>query len=231
MYARQPAFAGAFGPAPRRARGQARAVAIGVSIGAHLLIGAYVLTAVVQPLKIKDLPDGPVITGPIVTLPEPPIPRPTIPPHSSRVRASRGPADPTTPLLPATPQTPLTLDQPKTVVLADAGPAAPPAKIVRHTITDPAWLTRPSADQLGRAYPERAARLGLSGAAVLDCTVLASGAIGACEVVSETPRDQGFAKAALGLSHLFRMKPRTEDGEAVDGGVIRIPVRFAIDAG
>jgi len=234
MVSQQTAYAFASDYAPRQPASRAKAVAIGASVAVHLLIGAYVLTAVVQPMRITEIVDPPDMTAPIVALPKPDTPRPPMasPPHNA-VHETLAPADPNGPILALTPQDPIAIDQPKTLTPFDtslAGAGEPP-RVVRHVIINPSWLSRPNGDQLAKAYPERAARLGVSGAVVLDCRVMASGSVGTCDVISETPADLGFAKAALSLGHLFRMQPRTEDGQAVDGGTTRIPVRFAIQDG
>jgi protein TonB len=38
----------------------------------------------------------------------------------------------------------------------------------------------------------------------------------------------GFGAAAIKLSAYFKMSPRTEDGQAVDGGAVQIPIRFSL---
>ena len=81
---------------------------------------------------------------------------------------------------------------------------------------------------MARYYPERAQRLERSGSVTLQCTVNARGAVDNCSVVSEDPADFGFGDAAIRLSRLFRMKPRTRDGAAVEGGTVRIPIAFRI---
>ena len=56
----------------------------------------------------------------------------------------------------------------------------------------------------------------------------AKGTLEGCSVTSENPGDYGFGDAAIKLSRLFRMKPKTLDGSPVDGGQITIPIVFTV---
>lgn len=79
---------------------------------------------------------------------------------------------------------------------------------------------------MARYYPDRAQRLEMEGRATIRCTVTAKGLLQSCVVVSESPADAGFGDAALKLSRLFKMKPKTQDGAPVDGGEVTIPIVF-----
>jgi TonB family protein len=79
-----------------------------------------------------------------------------------------------------------------------------------------------------RFYPKRAASEERGGRAKLSCKVMATGSLTRCSIVEETPKDYGFGEAALSLSKLFRMKPKTIDGKPVGGGAITIPIVFSV---
>jgi protein TonB len=95
-------------------------------------------------------------------------------------------------------------------------------------ITNPDWERRPSGDDLARYYPSRAQALNKEGRATITCTVTAKGTLTSCSVVSEEPADLGFGEAALRMARLFRMKPKTADGVAVEGGRVTIPLGFKL---
>lgn len=110
-----------------------------------------------------------------------------------------------------------------TAVRAEPTPPAPPV------ITQPDWVRKPTADQMMRAYPSRALATGTTGTASLSCLVRVDGSLSGCAVTSETPGNQGFGRAAMGLSRYFRLSPRTVDGQAVDGARVNVTIRFNLD--
>jgi protein TonB len=70
--------------------------------------------------------------------------------------------------------------------------------------------------------------LGKEGHATIKCTVAANGTVNNCSVVSEDPDGLGFGSAAQRLSKLFKMKPKTADGQSVDGAEVTIPIAFKL---
>lgn len=89
----------------------------------------------------------------------------------------------------------------------------------------PEWIKRPSLMDLQTVWPVRALKEGYGGKAVLSCTVTVQGALRACRVIEETPKDGGFGSAALALSSQFMMKPALKDGTPVEAAV-HIPIAF-----
>ena len=83
-----------------------------------------------------------------------------------------------------------------------------PAKAHHHhvayagpVIQSPVWARAPSFADVAAAYP--AGAHGVDGSAVIFCRFGASGALGACEVESETPGGLGFGEAAKSLAAKF----------------------------
>ncbi|MFN3228630.1 MAG: energy transducer TonB [Asticcacaulis sp.] len=101
--------------------------------------------------------------------------------------------------------------------------------VAPRVILNPRWAALPDARDLERAYPPRALENGVEGSATLVCLVTTQGTLSACDVATESPAGQGFGKAALKLAPNFRMIPKTEDGVPVEGGVVRVPIRFTLE--
>ena len=99
-------------------------------------------------------------------------------------------------------------------------PPRPPAVITR-----PSWIRQPSADQLMRAYPDRALRAEVGGLATVNCLVQPNGRVADCNLTGETPGGYGFGRAAQGLTRHFQISPRTVNGAAV-GSRVNIAIRF-----
>lgn len=207
-------------------------IAIGVVAAAHVGIGValynqrFELDALVQvpdtttivtleDIRQPKLPD-PVKT-PVVTkapnLPHHQTEAPTQPTDTVAAVAGDEPTDSTTVTIGTAVETPV-----------DNSPAVetprPPA-----VITNPSWSRQPSADQMMRAYPQRAITDGVAGSAALNCLVLPDGAVSDCNVTRETPGGYGFGRAALSLSRHFRVNPRTVNG-AAEGSRVNIGLRF-----
>lgn len=111
------------------------------------------------------------------------------------------------------------------VTTTEAAPPPPPAP-VPAVIRNPSWVTRPTAAQLARLYPDRAAERGVRGAVTMECRVAAQGSVNGCVVLRESPTGYGFGEAALASTRYFRLNPRTIDGQAIEGARVHIPMGF-----
>jgi TonB family protein len=99
-----------------------------------------------------------------------------------------------------------------------------------HLGKAPGWLKKPTDADLFAVYPHDALIKGVAGNVVLSCMLNTRGGMENCQIVSETPPDQGFGAAAMALLPQMSMRP----GEDASGPVqseVRIPLHFMTSPG
>ncbi|GAA0638905.1 TonB family protein [Brevundimonas lenta] len=208
-------------------------IAIGIVAAAHVGVGValyYQRFEMPAPLVLPEprpitVTMEPVPEKPVEKLPEPAAPNtaihhPAAPPTTvdtnpvalnDDAKPAEGPV--------------ISITRPVDKPVEDARPAVTPDPPVTRVITSPSWSRQPSAEQLMRAYPDRALARGVSGSASLNCLVQADGTVASCDITGETPAGQGFGRAAQSLSRYFRINPRTVNG-AAEGSRVAINLRF-----
>ena len=208
-------------------------IAVAVVAAGHLAVGAalyYQRFEMVMPVEPTPRP----IDIEMIPLPKPKPPEPVLAPEQPAPPTTRFntlPAPPTTTEVLAATQGE-TVNEGTTITFAgnppepvrDAPPATTPPRPA-PVITNPRWERQPSADQLMRAYPDRALRAEVGGMATVNCLVQPNGRVADCNLTGETPGGYGFGRAAQGLTRHFQISPRTVDGSAV-GSRVNIAIRF-----
>jgi protein TonB len=208
--------------------------AIGASIALHMAGAAWIYNQRFV-LPTEDTPRDPFD----VTIWQPPKPKPPV--------AAETPPKPTTTLPVHQTTTPpvttieapfqsnptdLTGNDPPVIGqtnVVETTPTGPGEITAPAVIRNPAWLSKPTAAQMERVYPHRAAEDGIGGRVELRCAVTVGGTLTGCAVASETPAGAGFGAAAMKLTKYFRMSPRTVDGRPVEGALVNIPLRFSAE--
>jgi|GEM_PF-280791 len=94
-------------------------------------------------------------------------------------------------------------------------------------VKPPAWLRRPTPQEMYTFYPAQALAAKIGGKALINCRVNVQGAAEDCQVVTENPPGQGFGAAAVQTAKLFEFTPATSAGIPFPGRV-SIPLAFSL---
>ncbi len=113
------------------------------------------------------------------------------------------------------------------VNLAFAFPDMSSPEWSKRYLAHPRWIKTISPDPDKATFPEAAAKAGLkTGAATVDCVVGSDGALGQCQVVSESSPNVGFGGMAVRIAEAFAANPWDDDGLPVGGAHVRMPIQM-----
>lgn len=90
------------------------------------------------------------------------------------------------------------------------------------------WIVRPTAAEMDAHYPRLGAVGRHNGIAMLSCFVDARNRARRCRLVREAPRRYGFGRAALRMTHLFRIRPPLRNGQPQHDMPVRVTIDFVI---
>ena len=100
---------------------------------------------------------------------------------------------------------------------------AGPTVAEQPTVTRPAWIQTPTAEDIGRVSPfldHPPAEVHV----LMACRITAMGGLEACTIRPENPPGLGYGAAALALAPIFKMPAVDLDGRPVAGRTVQIPI-------
>ena len=101
-----------------------------------------------------------------------------------------------------------------------------------HTVRSPLWAEAFDPVTAARYYPAEAQAKGVkAGEAVVQCQVVAGGALSDCLVERASPDGLGFDDAALKIAQTLRMTLWSGEASPVVGGVVHLPIRLEAPGG
>ena len=229
-------------------RTQARAGAMALTLLVYALLIALMLI-------FRNAPPRNLQTEARLTtiLPTPPKPKPPVKPKlnpSPRlakflgVQSERPPA-PAPPLLPDEPAPAIIapIIELPSLALAEAGPSSAPGQSAQAGAGDgqlgggmsftagsggmplskAEWFRDPTYDELRRYLPANAPGKGWG---LIACRTMSKYRVTDCEILGESPRGSGYAKAARDAAHQYMVKPPRINGKAQIGAWVSIRINY-----
>lgn len=111
-------------------------------------------------------------------------------------------------------------------------PSFTPSKepeLMRAVLPGVLMQAAPTYAEVAAAFPERARAKGVAGRAVLNCSVIDTGELKRCAVISEAPIGMGFSTAAKTLVPKFVAPPSAPSLPSTKGAYAQITVSFPLE--